>query len=229
MSPGKKTRMFEAYVSEAGRYIISVTIPCSLANDENWKLIGIRRKNSRRIMFVQRSSIFVRLTSTSTKPSLQSLVGQTKELTEKLSDYKAKLHLAEEDAIQATKRHSQQLENSAKYAIVPLAKDLLNIHDNLKRAIGCLTEEDKTHSTDIREILKALSHTENILTETFEEYGIEETDPLGHPFDPNFHEAMFEFPDPARKTGEIGHVINSGFTVHDRVLRAAKVGVVRNP
>lgn len=161
--------------------------------------------------------------------SLQSVVGQTKEFMVKLSDYQAKLKLAEEDAAQATKRHSQQLENSSKYAIAPVAKDLLNIHDNLKRAIGCLTEEDKTQSKDIREILKALSHTENLLTEVFEDYGIEETDPLGHPFDPNFHEAMFEFPDPERKTGEIGHVITSGFTIHDRVLRAAKVGVTRNP
>jgi molecular chaperone GrpE len=148
---------------------------------------------------------------------------------EQVADYQAKLELAEEDALQATKRHSQQLDNSRKYSIVPLAKDLLNIHDNLQRAIGCLAEEDKTHSKDIREILKALSHTENLLTETFEEYGIEETNPLGHPFDPNYHEAMFEFPDPERKTGEVGHVITSGFTIHDRVLRAAKVGVTRNP
>ena len=147
----------------------------------------------------------------------------------KIDEYLAKLKLADEDAVQATKRHSQQLENASKYAIVPIAKDLLNIHDNLKRAIGCLTEEDKTHSKDIRDILKKLSHTENLLTETFEAFGVEETDPLGHPFDPNFHEAMFEFPDPERKTGEIGHVISSGFTIHDRVLRAAKVGVTRNP
>ena len=146
----------------------------------------------------------------------------------KVTEFKAKLQLAEEDAAQATKRHSLQLDNSSKYAIVPMAKDLLTIHDNLKRAIGCLTEDDKTHSKEIREILKSLSHTENLLTETFEEFGIEETNPLGHEFNPNFHEAMFEFPDPERKTGEVGHVITSGFTIHDRVLRAAKVGVTRN-
>ena len=179
-------------------------------------------------MLTRKLRIIGRFCSTSAKPSVQSLVGQTKELMEKISDYEGKLKLAEDDAQQATKRHSQQLDNSRKYAIVPLAKDLLNIHDNLKRAIGCLTEEDKTHSKDLREILKALSHTENLLTETFEEYGIEETNPLGHAFDPNFHEAMFEFPDPERKTGEVGHVITSGFTIHDRVLRAAKVGVTRN-
>jgi molecular chaperone GrpE len=170
-----------------------------------------------------------RFCNTESKPSLETILEQTKKAQEKLVDFRSKLELAEQDATQATKRHSVNLDNSGKYAIVPLAKDLLNIHDNLKRAIGCLTEEDKTHSKDIREILKALSHTENMLTETFEEFGIEETDPLGHAFDPNFHEAMFEFPDPERKTGEIGHVITSGFTIHDRVLRAAKVGVTRNP
>jgi molecular chaperone GrpE len=161
--------------------------------------------------------------------SLPQTLDKIKEVEAKMNDYKAKLKMAEEDSIQASKRHTQQLENSSKYAIVPMAKDLLNIHDNLKRAIGCLTEDDKTHSREIREILKKLSHTENLLMEIFEEFGIEETDPLGHPFDPNFHEAMFEFPDRERKTGEIGHVITSGFTIHDRVLRAAKVGVTRNP
>lgn len=163
------------------------------------------------------------------KKTTEELKLENAVLQSKIEEYVTKLKLADDDALQATKRHTQQLENSSKYAIVPIAKDLLNIHDNLKRAIGCLTEEDKTHSKDIREILKKLSHTENLLTETFEEFGIEETDPLGHPFDPNFHEAMFEFPDPERKTGEIGHVISSGFTIHDRVLRAAKVGVSRNP
>jgi molecular chaperone GrpE len=160
---------------------------------------------------------------------LEEIASKSKEAQAKVSELKDKLKLAEEDAAQASKRHTQQVENCFKYSIVPVAKDLLTIHDNLKRAIGCLTEEDKTHSKPIREILKSLSHTENLLTETFEEFGIEETDPLGEAFDPNFHEALFEFPDPERKTGEVGHVINTGFTIHERVLRAAKVGVTRNP
>ncbi len=163
------------------------------------------------------------------KLSLEEIAAKSKEAQAKVSELKDKLKLAEEDAVQASKRHTQQVENCIKYSIVPVAKDLLSIHDNLKRAIGCLTEEDKTHSQPIREILKSLSHTENLLTETFEEFGIEETDPLGEAFDPNFHEALFEFPDPERKTGEVGHVINTGFTIHERVLRAAKVGVTRNP
>jgi molecular chaperone GrpE len=170
---------------------------------------------------LRRCSTEVRLTS-------EEIVEKLKALETKIAEYKSKLEIAEQDATQASKRHSMQLDFSAKYAISPMAKDLLSIHDNLKRAIGCLTEDDKTHSKEIREILKSLSHTENLLTETFEEFGIEETNPLGHPFDPNFHEAMFEFPDPERKTGEVGHVITSGFTIHDRVLRAAKVGVTRN-
>ena len=169
-----------------------------------------------------------RLCSNEAALGFNALTEKLKSCDNKIAEYKSKLQLAEEDAIQATKRHTMQLDHASKYSIVPVAKDLLSIHDNLKRAIGCLTEDDKTHSKEIREILKSLSHTENLLTETFEEFGIEETNPLGHQFDPNFHEAMFEFPDPERKTGEVGHVITSGFTIHDRVLRAAKVGVARN-
>ena len=175
------------------------------------------------------NSIPYSISQASSNPPLDELLAKSKEAQTKLSELKDKLKLAEDDATQATKRHTQQMENCFKYSIVPIAKDLLTIHDNLKRAIGCLTEEDKTHSKHIREILKSLSHTENLLTETFEEFGIEETDPMGETFDPNFHEALFEFPDPERKTGQVGHVINTGFTIHERVLRAAKVGVTRNP
>ena len=173
----------------------------------------------------------IRWCATGTKNSslsIEELLEKTKSTKNYVETLKEKLTMAKEDAAQATKRYTQQLENSSKYSITPVAKDLLDINDNLKRAIGCLTEEDKTKSSDIREILKALSHTENLLKEIFEEFGIEETDPLGEVFNPNFHEAMFEFPNPERKTGEIGHVINSGFTIHERVLRAAKVGVTRN-
>jgi molecular chaperone GrpE len=235
-SPGKKTetRLITSLVP--GRTNTSVGIvPIPLIVYVRKSDINSAKKNSITsvMMLWKRFGYPLRFTQirscgSRTEKTLEQLSQDVKSSEENLLALKNKLQMAEEDALQASKRHSQQLENSTKYAIVPLAKDLLNIHDNLKRAIGCLTEEDKTHSKDIREILKILSHTENLLTETFEEYGIEETDPLGHAFDPNFHEAMFEFPDPERKTGEIGHVITSGFTIHDRVLRAAKVGVARN-
>lgn len=161
--------------------------------------------------------------------SIDEVVADIKKSEARVAELKEKLTMADEDAAQSAKRYTLDLDNASKYAIVPMARDLLSIHDNLKRAIGCLSEEDKVQSKDIREILKALSHTENLLTETLEEVGIEETDPLGEMFDPNYHEALFEFPNPERKTGEIGHVMNTGFTIHERVLRAAKVGVTRNP
>lgn len=176
------------------------------------------------------SGRLIRFCSTaSTLRPIEELLNDLKTSQSRIKELKEKLVMADEDAVQAGKRYNLDLENTNKYAIVPMARDLLSIHDNLKRAIGSLSEEDKVHSKDIRDILKALSHTENLLSETLEEVGIEETDPLGEVFDPNFHEALFEFPNPERKTGEIGHVMNTGFTIHERVLRAAKVGVTRNP
>jgi molecular chaperone GrpE len=160
---------------------------------------------------------------------MDEVVADIKKSEARVAELKEKLTMVDEDVAQLVKRYTLDLDNASKYAIVPMARDLLSIHDNLKRAIGCLSEEDKVQSKEIREILKALSHTENLLTETLEEVGIEETDPLGEMFDPNYHEALFEFPNPERKTGEIGHVMNTGFTIHERVLRAAKVGVTRNP
>lgn len=182
------------------------------------------------IQFPKLTSRHLRFCSAASAPRpLEELIEELVKSQARVKELREKMVMADEDAAQSAKRYTIDLENATKYAIVPMAKDLVSIHDNLKRAIGSLSEEDKVHSKDIRDILKALTHTENLLSETLEEVGIEETDPLGETFDPNFHEALFEFPNPERKTGEIGHVMSTGFTIHERVLRAAKVGVTRNP
>ena len=69
--------------------------------------------------------------------------------------------------------------------------------------------------------------TETVLNKAFEEHGMKRLWPIDEKFDPNIHNALFEAPDPSREAGTIMHVASAGYVLHERVIRAAGVGVVR--
>ena len=82
-----------------------------------------------------------------------------------------------------------------------------------------------------RSVLKGLYDgvvmTETVLNKAFEEHGMKRLWPIDEKFDPNIHNALFEAPDPSREAGTIMHVASAGYVLHERVIRAAGVGVVR--
>ena len=69
--------------------------------------------------------------------------------------------------------------------------------------------------------------THSILTKTLEKHGIVQVNPLKEKFNPNFHEALFDYEDPKAEAGTVGTVAQTGYRLGDRVLRSAKVGVIR--
>ena len=71
--------------------------------------------------------------------------------------------------------------------------------------------------------------TDDGLTKAFTKNGLEKFGVAGEKFDPNLHEALFEYPDPAGEPGSIGQVMKKGFMLNQRVLRPAEVGVVKAP
>ena len=81
---------------------------------------------------------------------------------------------------------------------------------------------------ELKTLIDAVQKSRANLAEFFKKYGIIEEDPVGKPFDPNQHDAMFEVPLPHQANGTVAHVIQSGYLIHERVLRPARVGVVRN-
>jgi molecular chaperone GrpE len=56
---------------------------------------------------------------------------------------------------------------------------------------------------------------------------VQRYDPLGQPFDPNLHNALFEVPDATKEPGTVALVVKKGYLLHDRAVRAADVGVVK--
>lgn len=125
------------------------------------------------------------------------------------------------------RRAQRERENGARYAAEPLAKDILAVRDNLCRAIDSVSAEAAAAEPQLKVLLEGVVMTEKSLSEAFARHHVEIIDPLGEKFDPNFHDAMFEVPDPSQTAGTVAQVIEVGYRLHDRLLRAARVGVFK--
>ena len=108
-----------------------------------------------------------------------------------------------------------------------LARDMLPVYDNMKRALEAATDEQKEVAAGL---LEGVELTMRALKDVFQKHGIEVITPeVGDRFDPNVHEAMFEAPVPGTRAGDIIQVSAEGFMLHDRLLRPAQVGVSSTP
>ena len=130
------------------------------------------------------------------------------------------------DAENARKRSDKDRREAENYGGSKLARDMLPIHDNLKRALDTVTEEQRVENSAF---VEGIELTLRELLNVFQKHGITLIDPqVGDRFDPQHHEAMFEAPLPGTKQGEIIQVSAPGFMLHDRILRPAQVGVSSN-
>ena len=131
------------------------------------------------------------------------------------------------DAENARKRGERARREAEQYGGSKLARDMLPVFDNMKRAVESITEEQKEASAAL---IEGIELTMRELLNVFSKHGIEIVAPeVGDRFDPKVHEAMFEAPVPNTKAGDIIQVSAEGFMLHDRLLRPAKVGVSSNP
>lgn len=119
-----------------------------------------------------------------------------------------------------------------KFAIKSFAKSLLDVSDNLERALQAIPEGIDKQREDqpvLVNLLDGVRLTEDGLLKAFQANGLERFGKTGDAFDPNRHDALFEYADPDLPSGTLGQVLKSGFLLHQRVLRPAEVGVVKNP
>lgn len=124
------------------------------------------------------------------------------------------------------KRAEREKQDASKYAVTSFARDLLNVSDNLRRALESLPEDDRADGP-VKTFAEGVDMTERELLRAFEKAGIRKIEPLGEKFDHNFHEAMFEVPTADQPAGTIIQVVQAGYVLHDRLLRPARVGVTR--
>lgn len=131
------------------------------------------------------------------------------------------------DAENARKRSDKDRREAENYGGSKLARDMLPVYDNMKRALEAATDEQKAVSAGL---IEGVELTMRELLNVFQKHGISPISPeVGDRFDPQVHQAMFEAPVPGTKAGDIIQVAAEGFMLHDRLLRPAQVGVSSMP
>lgn len=123
------------------------------------------------------------------------------------------------------RRLEQQAEDRGKYAVSAFAKDMLQVADNLRRALEAVPQSARQDNEAMHNLTVGIEMTERELVSAFERYGIKPVAGLGARFDPNFHQAMMEIEDPSQPAGTVVLVMQNGYTIGDRLLRPAMVGV----
>ena len=149
------------------------------------------------------------------------------ELRVERDDYKNRFMRALADAENARKRSDKDRREAENYGGSKLARDMLPVYDNMKRALDTITDEQREVAGPL---LEGIELTMRELLSVFKKHGIEVITPaVGDKFDPQVHQAMFEAPVPATVAGDIIQVAAEGFMLRDRLLRPAQVGVSSTP
>ncbi len=126
------------------------------------------------------------------------------------------------------RRTERDVKDAKAYSVAGFARDMLAVSDNLRRALDTIPEELKTNSeAGIAGLIEGVDMTERSMLSALERHGVRKMDAEGQKFDPNFHQAMFEIPNTAVPNNTVVQVVQAGFTIGDRVLRPAMVGVAK--
>ncbi|MXQ11529.1 nucleotide exchange factor GrpE [Microvirga makkahensis] len=144
------------------------------------------------------------------------------------ADLKDKLLRLMADMENLRRRTERELADARTYAVSNFARDMLNVADNVRRAIESIPDEARTSAEGaFKGFIEGIDLTERDLLNTLERHGVKKLDPHGQKFDPNVHQAMFEVPNPDVPSGTVVQVVQSGYVIGDRVLRPALVGVAK--
>jgi molecular chaperone GrpE len=123
-------------------------------------------------------------------------------------------------------RTRREVADAKTYGITGFARDVLDIADNLQRALDAVPAEARAAAgPGLTALIEGVELTERSLLNALEKNGVKRFDPMGQKFDPNFQQAMYEVPDPSVPSGTVVQVVQAGFMIGERVLRPALVGV----
>jgi len=152
--------------------------------------------------------------------------GSVESLAKEIADTRDKMLRTLAEMENLRKRTSREVADARLYGITGFARDILDIADNLQRALDALPAEARdTADPGLKALIEGVELTERSLLNTLEKNGVRKFDPSGGKFDPNFQQAMFEVPDPSVPSGTVVQVVQAGYMIGDRILRPALVGV----
>ena len=155
----------------------------------------------------------------------------TEALRESLAALQAEVEAAQDQALRAQaeaentrRRASRETENARKFALERFVSALLPAIDSFERAVEAAAAADAGQS-----VAEGIELSLKLLLDAFEGAGVRVVDPVGEPFDPAFHEAMSMVTEPDMEPGSVARVIQKGYVLNERLVRAAMVMVVQAP
>ena len=144
---------------------------------------------------------------------------------EQLRDEKLRL-LADMENLR--KRSDRDRMDSIRYGNINFARDILSLGDNLSRALDAIPKDAEKTET-ITNLINGLRMVQREFTSILEKHGIKKIEALNQRFDHNFHQAMIEIESEEAEEGIVIQEIQSGYNMHDRLLRPSMVGVAKKP
>lgn len=128
--------------------------------------------------------------------------------------------------VENTRKRSERAQQDAnKFAVTGFAKDMLDVADNMRRAIDAVPADQVDGNEQVKMLIEGIQATQSVILRAFEKHGIEVIAPEQGRFDPNMHEVMFEAEMPGVPAGSIIQLLEPGYALNGRLLRPARVGV----
>jgi molecular chaperone GrpE len=153
-------------------------------------------------------------------------VGSVEALTKEAAESRDKMLRTLAEMENLRKRTSREVADARTYGIANFARDVLDIADNLQRALDAVPADTRAAADPgLTALIEGVELTERSLLNTLEKNGVKKFDPSGEKFDPNFQQAMYEVPDSSVPAGTVVQVVQAGYTIGERVLRPALVAV----
>ena len=162
------------------------------------------------------------------EPEDQSLGARISELEGELADFKDRSLRALADAENTRRRSEREVIDAKKYGSSNLVKDLLNVSDNLHRALEAVGEDVKELDETVKNLVVGVQMVEKEMLDVFEKHGVTKLQPIGEKFNHDFHQAMYEVEGSGQPTGTIVELLQPGYVMHDRLLRPAMVAVAKD-
>ncbi len=137
---------------------------------------------------------------------------------------------AQAEAENVRRRAARETENARKFALDKFAAELLPVLDSLDAALdSCRAQADQAQDETLDAIIQGLDLSQKLFLDVLGKNGVSMLDPLGEPFDPQLHEAMSMIPSPHAEPNAVLQVLQKGYVLNGRVVRAAKVIVAKAP
>lgn len=158
-------------------------------------------------------------------PREEDLAAQLESARAEAESYRDRALRAQAETENVRKRAERDVESARKYGMEKFAKEMLGVRDSLEAGLASASES----GTDLDKMREGMELTERMLAQAMEKFGVEQLDPAGETFDPEYHEAMSMQPSAEHAPNTVVNVVQKGYLLNGRVLRPAMVVVSSAP